>query len=116
MSPLLRLYRRAGASARRALPIDALLPVDRLAIASVFFLSGRSKVEGLLTITDSTYELFRTEYALPFIDPVIAADGFGIDDVVLPSQTRRLLLECFGRAQPRRPPRVPGKRRTITPA
>lgn len=73
MSPLLRLYRRAGASARRALPIDALLPVDRLAIASVFFLSGRSKVEGLLTITDSTYELFRTEYALPFIDPVIAA-------------------------------------------
>jgi putative oxidoreductase len=30
-------------------------------------------VEGLLTITDATYELFRTDYALPFADPVVAA-------------------------------------------
>lgn len=56
-------------------------------------------------------ELFRAN-----IDPVLAADGFGVDDVVLPSQTRRLLVECFGRTQPRRAPRVPGKRRSITPA
>jgi putative oxidoreductase len=39
----------------------------------VFFLSGRTKVEGLFTITDSTYELFRFEYALPVIPPEIAA-------------------------------------------
>lgn len=50
------------------------------------------------------------------IDPVLAAEGFGIDDVVLPSQTRRLLIECFGRTQPRRPARVPEKRRSICPA
>ena len=29
--------------------------------------------EGWFTITDSTFELFRAEYALPFIDPVSAA-------------------------------------------
>lgn len=50
------------------------------------------------------------------IDPLLAADGFGIDDVVLPSETRRLLIDTFARAVPRRAPRVPGKRRTIAPA
>ncbi len=55
------------------LPMDLLLLVQRLAIASVFFLSGRTKVEGWFTLTDSTFELFRTEYALPFAPPVAAA-------------------------------------------
>jgi putative oxidoreductase len=66
-------YRRAGDAAARALPRSLLLLVARLGIAAVFFMSGRTKVEGLLTLTDSTYELFRTEYALPFADPVLAA-------------------------------------------
>jgi putative oxidoreductase len=30
-------------------------------------------VDGLLTIKDSTYELFRTDYALPVVPPDIAA-------------------------------------------
>jgi putative oxidoreductase len=72
ISPL-SLYRRACAGANRLIPEAALLLVARLGIASVFFLSGRTKVEGLLTITDATYELFRTDYALPFVDPVVAA-------------------------------------------
>jgi putative oxidoreductase len=55
------------------LPRCLLLLVARLGIAAVFFMSGRTKVEGLLTITDSTYELFRTEYALPFGNPMVAA-------------------------------------------
>lgn len=47
---------------------DSLLSlVARLAIAGVFLMSGRTKVEGFLTITDSTYELFRTEYKLPLV-------------------------------------------------
>ena len=66
-------YRRASDAAARALPRSLLLLIARLGIAAVFFTSGRTKVEGLLTITDSTYELFRTEYALPFVDPVVAA-------------------------------------------
>ncbi|ANQ75869.1 MULTISPECIES: acyl-CoA carboxylase subunit beta [Rhodococcus] len=44
-----------------------------------------------------------------------AADGFGIDDVVAPSDTRRLLAEALSRVAPRRESRVPGKRRTISP-
>lgn len=57
----------------RVLSPSLLLLVQRLGIASVFFLSGRTKVEGLFTIADSTYELFRFEYALPVIPPEIAA-------------------------------------------
>ncbi len=65
---------RQPARWRSSLPLDAILPlVARLAVASVFFLSGRTKVEGLLTIKDSTYELFRSEYALPLVKPEVAA-------------------------------------------
>lgn len=57
----------------RLLNEDLILFAARLGIASVFFLSGRTKVEGLLTITSGTYELFEYEYALPFIPSYIAA-------------------------------------------
>ena len=57
----------------RLVPHDLLALVDRVAIAAIFFLSGRTKVEGFLTLTDSAYELFRTEYKLPLIPPEIAA-------------------------------------------
>ncbi len=53
---------------------DSLLVlVARLSIAAIFFMSGRTKVSGFLTITPSTYELFRTEYSLPFLSPELAA-------------------------------------------
>jgi len=48
------------------------------------------------------------------VDPLRGAAGFGIDDVVVPDQTRGLLIEALGRVR-RRPPRVPGKRRAISP-
>ncbi|MBE1162252.1 DoxX family protein [Dyella acidiphila] len=51
----------------RTVPPDLLLLVARLGIAAVFFQSGRTKVEGLLTIKPSTYDLFANEYALPLI-------------------------------------------------
>ncbi|NKJ19554.1 DoxX family protein [Dyella sp. SG609] len=57
----------------RALPEAALLLIGRLAIAAVFFQSGRTKVEGFLTIKQSTYDLFVAEYALPVIPPDWAA-------------------------------------------
>lgn len=47
--------------------------VARLGIAAIFFLSGRTKVEGILTITPGTYELFQTEYVLPLLPPHVAA-------------------------------------------
>ncbi|KJH81757.1 MULTISPECIES: DoxX family protein [Pseudomonas] len=53
---------------------DSLLVlVARLAIAAIFLMSGRTKVSGFLTVTPSTYELFRTEYSLPLITPELAA-------------------------------------------
>ena len=50
-----------------------LLAVQRLGIAAVFFQSGRTKVEGIFTIPDTTIELFRSEYALPLLPPELAA-------------------------------------------
>lgn len=59
--------------ARKVLPTSLLLLVQRLGIAAVFFMSGRTKVDGLLTVNDAAFELFRTDYALPFVKPEIAA-------------------------------------------
>ena len=72
ISPI-ALYRRGADRAAALMPDALLLLVARLGIAGVFFMSGRTKVDGILHITDSTYELFRTEYALPLIPPDIAA-------------------------------------------
>tara|TARA_R100000541_G_scaffold2171_14_gene8351 strand:+ start:34032 stop:34406 length:375 start_codon:yes stop_codon:yes gene_type:complete len=47
--------------------------VARLAIAAVFFYSGRTKVSGFLTIKPSTFNLFETEYTLPLLSPQLAA-------------------------------------------
>jgi putative oxidoreductase len=53
---------------------DSLLAlVARIAMAAIFFLSGRTKVSGWLTIKDSTYVLFREEYRLPLVAPELAA-------------------------------------------
>jgi putative oxidoreductase len=68
-----RPFDRLAAVARKALPDDLLLLVARLGIASVFFLSGRTKVDGILHITDGTYSLFAEEYALPLIPSDVAA-------------------------------------------
>ena len=70
---LIRTYDQLTDLVARVLPDSTLLLVARLGAASIFFLSGRTKVEGVLTITDSTYYLFETDYALPLIPPNIAA-------------------------------------------
>ncbi len=73
LTPFISFYRSAASLAGRLLPDDLLLLVARFGAAAIFFLSGRTKVDGLLTITDTTYELFRSEYALPLVPPEIAA-------------------------------------------
>lgn len=45
----------------------------RLGVGSIFFLSGRTKVEGVLTISNGAYALFRDEYKLPLLPPEAAA-------------------------------------------
>jgi putative oxidoreductase len=45
----------------------------RVAVAAIFFLSGRTKVDGLLTVNDSAYTLFREDYKVPLLPPEFAA-------------------------------------------
>ncbi len=77
-------FDRLTSLAERALPDSLLLLIGRFGIAGVFFLSGRTKVEGLLTITDSAYSLFETEYRLPLLSPYVAAHAATYAEHLLP--------------------------------
>lgn len=68
-----RRWNDVAALLTRVITHDVLAVASRLAIAAIFFLSGRTKVEGFLTVTPGAYELFRSEYKLPVIPPEIAA-------------------------------------------
>lgn len=54
-------------------PEDLLALAARFGIGATFWLSGRTKVDGLLHVTDGAVELFRDEFRLPLIPPDIAA-------------------------------------------
>ena len=75
MSPANRAdaFARLGAATSRLISESALALLVRLGAAAVFFQSGRSKVDGLLHVTDGTYNLFREEYRVPLLPPEIAA-------------------------------------------
>jgi putative oxidoreductase len=92
MTWLIRLYDRAARRLSAQLPDALLLLVARVGIASVFFLSGRTKVEGVFSITDSTFELFRTEYRLPLAPPDTAAVAATLSEHIFP------VLLAFGLA------------------
>lgn len=47
--------------------------VARVSIAAIFFLSGRTKVEGVLEVTDGARALFRDEFKVPLLPPDFAA-------------------------------------------
>jgi putative oxidoreductase len=55
-----------------AIPYGFVALITRISIAGVFWQSGQTKVEGF-HVTDGAIELFRSEYKLPLIDPVIGA-------------------------------------------
>ena len=57
----------------RLIDHDLLALAARVAVAAIFFLSGRTKVEGLLTVSDTAYTLFREEYKVPLLPPEVAA-------------------------------------------
>jgi len=74
VTPLWRApYDFFASTAERLFPPSLLLLIQRLGIAAVFFMSGRTKVDGILTVNDTAFELFRTDYALPLVKPEIAA-------------------------------------------
>ena len=54
------------------IPYSSITLVSRLAVASVFWRSGQTKVMGL-SIRPETFVLFRDEYKVPLLPPEIAA-------------------------------------------
>ena len=68
----------------RFTPHSLIALAARLALAGIFWMSGRTKVEGVFTITDTTYLLFREEYKLPLIPPEWAAQMATVAEHVFP--------------------------------
>ena len=56
-----------------AVPEDLLLLATRIALAAIFWLSGRTKVDGWLTVSDNAVALFADEYQLPLLPPALGA-------------------------------------------
>ncbi len=67
------LWNRGADALSRLISHASLAFIDRIAIGAIFFLSGRTKVEGFLTLTEGTHTLFREEYKVPLVPPEIAA-------------------------------------------
>jgi putative oxidoreductase len=67
------LYNRAAARLGTLIGDDLLGLVARVGIAAVFWLSGRTKVEGWLTVSDGAVALFADEYKLPLLSPELGA-------------------------------------------
>lgn len=66
-------WNHAADRLERWISLDLVLLVSRLGIAAVFFASGRTKVEGVLTVSDGAIALFRDEYRLPLLNSSFAA-------------------------------------------
>jgi putative oxidoreductase len=55
------------------IPRDLVQLALRGGLAGVFWSSARTKVEGLLTLSENTFYLFEEDYRLPLLDPEFAA-------------------------------------------
>lgn len=70
--------------AERLLPPWLLLLVARVGVANIFWMSGRTKVEGLLTLKPSTLYLFEYEYKVPLLPPHVSAYAATYAEHILP--------------------------------
>jgi putative oxidoreductase len=77
--------------AMEAIPQDAISLAARIFTAAVFWQSGQTKLDGW-RVSDSAIELFREEYRLPLLDPVLAAHLATLGEHLFP------LLLVFGLA------------------
>ncbi len=80
---MLSLFKTIDATLGR-LPEAAVLLFVRIAVGHVFWASGRSKMDGWLTMRPETIDLFRDEYQLPLIPPEIAAPMAAAGEHILP--------------------------------
>ncbi|MFY3383748.1 DoxX family protein [Paracidovorax sp. MALMAid1276] len=65
-------------------PHSLLALVNRIAVAAIFWMSGRTKVDGWFSISDSAYALFRYEYQVPLLPPELAAQMATVAEHVFP--------------------------------
>jgi putative oxidoreductase len=63
----------AGRALAERIPYSLVALLARFAVASVFWRSGQTKVEGFFHIKDNTFYLFREEYKVPLLPPDVAA-------------------------------------------
>lgn len=73
MTALIDMMQRLFDQIGRLVPEWAITLLARFSIAYTFWSSGRSKVSGILDISDSTFLLFEHEYGVPLIPSDIAA-------------------------------------------
>ena len=66
-------WNRCAETLTRWIGHDLLALTARVAIATIFLQSGRTKVDGVLHVTDSAVYLFSEEYKLPLLSPELAA-------------------------------------------
>jgi putative oxidoreductase len=83
------LVEKGRSAAEHGLALAELIPysfvalVARFAIASVFWRSGQTKVQGF-HIREETFDLFREEYKVPLLPPDVAAYMSTTAEHVLP--------------------------------
>lgn len=94
MNALTKFHNRL-ADRLNTIPETLLLLIARFGIAVIFFLSGRTKVDGWLNVTDSAVFLFREEYKVPLLPPELAAHAAAYAEHLFPLL---LVLGLFTRA------------------
>jgi putative oxidoreductase len=66
-------WNRTADALERLIGHSLLALAARFGIAGIFFLSGRTKVEGWLAVSDNAVALFADEYQVPLLSPALAA-------------------------------------------
>ena len=74
----------AGRRLAERIPYSLVALVARFAVASVFWRSGQTKVEGFLQIKSKTFFLFHEEYRVPLLPPDVSAYMTTIAEHVFP--------------------------------
>ncbi len=70
---IIGLWNRIASQLNHWISHNLIALASRIAVAAIFFYSARTKVDGLLTIKDSTFTLFAEEYKVPLLPPEFAA-------------------------------------------
>lgn len=72
-------YTRFTLSRLETIPHSFTALIARVSVGGVFWMSGQTKVNGF-HLADGTIDLFRDEYALPLINPTVAAIAAAISE------------------------------------